>query len=176
MKYPAFLAEVVERGLHDDFARICRERHTTLAAAFASRRTPTAVAARGECWGLMRTLGFSYPEIGTLWGRDHSTVFACVNGPLWSEARAREAQLRGPGAPGILSGPEPSALEARVLALEKDLALVREELSALVRDDGVRYAPAHGQGTEAGVGRGTEAGKHPGPGIANAGEGARVPT
>ncbi len=46
-------------------------------------RGPAAVAGRHECWWHLRSMGWSYPEIGRLWGVHHTTVMEAVKG--WTE-------------------------------------------------------------------------------------------
>jgi chromosomal replication initiation ATPase DnaA len=62
------------RGLLHAVAEIVRARHVTVFEACGRGRTANVVAARHAAWAHLRTLGFSYPEIGRLWGVEHSSV------------------------------------------------------------------------------------------------------
>ena len=62
----------------DKYREICAARHVLLADVVGTKKTASLTAARVECWALVRKAGFSYPEIGALWERDHTTIMAAL--------------------------------------------------------------------------------------------------
>lgn len=63
------------RGLLDLVAEICREHHVPIAEVLSRRRNAPIAAVRKVVWAeLYHDRGLSYPDIGRLFGRDHSTV------------------------------------------------------------------------------------------------------
>jgi chromosomal replication initiation ATPase DnaA len=77
------VAEVNRRN-HNRAAQVtelvCRHLHVLEAELFTADRGPQHVAdARAICWAILRSeLHMSYPEIGNMFNRDHSTVMARV--------------------------------------------------------------------------------------------------
>jgi chromosomal replication initiation ATPase DnaA len=72
-------------GVLETCERICAGYGSTLEVCEASRQK-TKTLARHHCWMVIRhTLDLSLPEIGQLWGRDHTTVLQGI--------RKAEAQL-----------------------------------------------------------------------------------
>lgn len=68
-----------ERDLYDQAAAIAACWHLTLRDMFESRTRP-APFARVAFYRYLRDLGWSYPRIGELVGRDHTTVIAACRG------------------------------------------------------------------------------------------------
>lgn len=75
----ATVAELLDaRGLLDHVKAVVKEHHVLLDEVLGRARTAQVAAARRECWIHMKELGFSYPEIGRIWNRDHSTVMHAI--------------------------------------------------------------------------------------------------
>ena len=54
-------------------------RHAVTPEAIEGRgRTGAVAAARAAVWCWLRARGWSYPEIGAAWGRDHTTIMSAV--------------------------------------------------------------------------------------------------
>lgn len=84
-----------KRGLADELDPICRSYATTLEDVCGPSRTQNVVRARHAIWCHLRHREgsvFSYPELGNLFERDHTTVMAGVRTHL---ARAKEATESG---------------------------------------------------------------------------------
>lgn len=59
----------------EEVARAARDANGyTLAELRGDRRIPSLVAARHEAWLICREMGFSLPEIGAFWHRDHTSI------------------------------------------------------------------------------------------------------
>jgi chromosomal replication initiation ATPase DnaA len=59
--------------------RLCERASVTLADILGRSRVSRIVRVRHRVWAVLRwTLELSYPEIGRIWGVDHSTVMAGV--------------------------------------------------------------------------------------------------
>lgn len=70
----AFLDDLRWRDLLEPFTQIA-ERHGALVSEMFSRcRSKHIVTARVEAWLYLRNHGWSYPSIGRLFDRDHTTV------------------------------------------------------------------------------------------------------
>lgn len=50
----------------------------TMYEACSPKRTKKIVEARHAAWKLLRDKGFSYPEIGSLWGVNHTSVMEAL--------------------------------------------------------------------------------------------------
>ena len=75
----AAVAELLDaRGLLEHVKHVTKEHHVLLDEVLGRERTAQVAAARRECWIHMKELGFSYPEIGRIWNRDHSTVMKAI--------------------------------------------------------------------------------------------------
>ena len=67
--------------------RIAREHVITVAGLLGRSHSATLARARRELWSLVRgSLGYSLPELGRLFDRDHSTILVAI--------RKREGELR----------------------------------------------------------------------------------
>ena len=72
---------LMARGVLADVAQVCTDTGVSLSAILGRGRTKSVAAARHEAMRAMRRRGLSYPEIGWLFGRDHTTVLmACRKG------------------------------------------------------------------------------------------------
>ena len=67
-----------ERGLLEEVAAIVRAHYVTMYEACSPKRTKKIVEARHAAWKLLRDKGFSYPEIGSLWGVNHTSVMEAL--------------------------------------------------------------------------------------------------
>lgn len=70
--------ELRARDLLDVATDIARELHLTVGEMFASSRTEPAPEARGRFYAYLRALGWSYPRIASLLGKDHTTIMTAV--------------------------------------------------------------------------------------------------
>lgn len=67
--------------LREIVLEVVEARGLSLSDICSRRRTSAVVAGRHECWFHIRNeLAWSYPEIGRLWGVDHTTVISGVKG------------------------------------------------------------------------------------------------
>lgn len=66
------------RGLLAPVADVLRSHNVTVFEACGRGRTSKVVKARHAAWSLLRERGFSYPEIGRIWGVDHSSVLTAL--------------------------------------------------------------------------------------------------
>ena len=76
-----------ERGLLDVARDIADAHHVTLDEILGRDRTPHHVRARVVFWAVLRARGLSYPAIGRMVGRDHTSVIATM------KAHARRAVI-----------------------------------------------------------------------------------
>lgn len=67
-----------EIGLLQPLKELCRAHAVLLEAVLSSTRTKRVVEARLACCLYLRTLDMSYPEIGRLLRRDHTSIMALV--------------------------------------------------------------------------------------------------
>lgn len=68
-----------EVGLLEPILAICQKHHVTFENAFGTRHLKSHVAARHEAWHHIRKKSeWSFPEIGDLFGVDHTTVVGAV--------------------------------------------------------------------------------------------------
>lgn len=65
-------------GLWDRVKAICSERGVAPHELSSGGRTKRLHAARREVYKLLRGLEWSYPEIGLLFGKDHTTILAAL--------------------------------------------------------------------------------------------------
>ncbi len=68
------------RGVDELVAQGCLVGGISRAEFYSRSRTAVVCAARAVIWIAMRRRGLSYPEIGWLSGRDHSTVMNALRG------------------------------------------------------------------------------------------------
>lgn len=69
---------LTEIGLLKEVQAIVREHHVTWAQVCSRSRRKRICEARNAAFRFLRGVGFSYPEIGAIFDRDHSTVIAGV--------------------------------------------------------------------------------------------------
>lgn len=81
--YERFRKYCQETGLLEDLERLARSHRVTLKAVYERRHSKSVVRARQAIWLWLHDLGKSHPEIGELFGRDHTTIIYAVR-------RARE--------------------------------------------------------------------------------------
>lgn len=77
----AVVDAIKSRGLFPILEEVCRRRAVTPIEVCGRRRTKNVVKARHEVWWRLRNRygsSFSYPELGLLFDRDHTTVMAGV--------------------------------------------------------------------------------------------------
>lgn len=78
MSIDQIIAELEARGIYASASEFALEHGVTLEAVLGRSRTKAVVAARHALWRHVRALGLSYPEIGELFGVDHTSVYqAC---------------------------------------------------------------------------------------------------
>lgn len=75
-------------NLHDLARTVCRDFAVSVTDVLSTARSVAMVDARREIAWKLRELGFSFPEIGTMLRRDHTTVIALV------KSRARELERK----------------------------------------------------------------------------------
>lgn len=68
------------RGLLPIVERHAAEHHVTVDDIVGERRHLHIARARHAVWRELRALGWSFPEISRLFGRDHSTVMSACRG------------------------------------------------------------------------------------------------
>ncbi len=66
-----------KRGLLALVDEVCARRFVERSAVIGKTRGGSVDAARREVYRRLRELGLSYPEIGALFDRDHTTVMSC---------------------------------------------------------------------------------------------------
>ena len=64
------------RGVLEDVEEVCRAERVPLALVLSPLRYRSIATARHAVMRRLRERGLSYPEIGWLMGRDHTTVLA----------------------------------------------------------------------------------------------------
>lgn len=75
----AVIFELRERGMLDVVREVCAAHHVTIGQVCGRARHASIATARHAVWTLVRRrFGLSYPEIGELFGVDHTTVMAGV--------------------------------------------------------------------------------------------------
>jgi len=98
------------RELLGEAIAIALRHHCTFHDVAGRGRGKLVVRARHAIWAWLRGLGFSYTEVGFLWGVEHSTVMAairaiprgcternpgaCVSVAEWSTGRGHDVCLR----------------------------------------------------------------------------------
>lgn len=71
-------------------AQICERRGVTLDELMGRSRLPHVCLARKEAYVMLREEKLSYPKIGKMFGRDHTTVINGVKGYIGGEHGKRE--------------------------------------------------------------------------------------
>lgn len=128
-KFVGFVKICEERGLIEAFQDACVKRNVRLEDVFGQSRQKAISRARHACWYVMRQRGASYPEIGDLWGRDHTTVLSAVRvHELRGEENAPKEDPREWASP-----PEERKLRRRVVELEERVLKLETRLSTLAK-------------------------------------------
>jgi hypothetical protein len=68
-----------ERGLWKSCEEIVKDNHCTMPEVFAKCGPARVRVARRDIWVFLRARGMSYPEIGDIFNRDHTTVLHTLN-------------------------------------------------------------------------------------------------
>jgi len=132
ISFEAFKQKCEKRGLVGTFTLVCRAHGIRLQDVFGRGRSKSLARARAECWAYTRRLGWSFPEIGNLWMRDHTTIMSATRKLKGSmaeeESKPPETRddfvnaLRGAGVEGLIrERTRIDDLERRVARLEAKL-------------------------------------------------------
>jgi len=73
-----FLSALAQRGLLHDVVEAAQEHHCTVAEIGSKNRMAHVARARHAAMRKCRDKGLSYPAIGELFDRDHSSVMAAL--------------------------------------------------------------------------------------------------
>ena len=76
------VAKLCQLGVLELVVDAAKRHGATLDDVLGRDRRPRLVAARHACWFVLydhATLRFSFPDIGELWGVDHTTVMSAVH-------------------------------------------------------------------------------------------------
>jgi hypothetical protein len=76
--FRVFFERLDALGLRDEFETISRRQCVTLADVYGERQFKSVIVARALCYDHLRRMGKSFPEIGLLFNRDHTTVLVAV--------------------------------------------------------------------------------------------------
>ncbi len=81
-----------DRGLGEMIDEVAAKHHCTVKEILSSMRSTHVASARRDVVCHLRGLGMSYPAIGRLIGRDHTSCLEMVNRRRWAATRhGREA-------------------------------------------------------------------------------------
>ena len=80
---------LVWRGLGDLVRQIAASYHVTAEQIAGRQRTDLVAAARKHLWAELRSRGFSYSELGEMFGRDHTTILQGIRSHRKSRAQTR---------------------------------------------------------------------------------------
>jgi hypothetical protein len=69
-----------DRGLLEQVAKVVRSHYVTMYEACGKTRTKKVAVARHAAWKHLYGLGFSYSEIGQLWGVNNDSVLRALKG------------------------------------------------------------------------------------------------
>lgn len=72
------MERLVKRELFDEVRAIAKGYGVTVEDVTSTRRHRNTAHARHACWAWLRRKGYSLPEIGRLWGVDHTSVMTAV--------------------------------------------------------------------------------------------------
>jgi chromosomal replication initiation ATPase DnaA len=81
-RYPERLSRP-PRGFQEVLQQVARETRVNAADILSRDRDRRVMRARRELYVRLRAEGYSYPAIGKMVGRDHTTVLAVVRGEGW---------------------------------------------------------------------------------------------
>ena len=74
----SILERLTRRGLLGLLDEVCEELHVSRSDVLGPCRMRSITSARHHFWERLRDRGFSYPEIGHLVMRDHTTILAAL--------------------------------------------------------------------------------------------------
>ena len=90
--------DFAERGLLEPLTRVARnlghDMEDTFAVRVAGDEGRTSRLARAAVWQWLRDLGWSYPQIATAWGVDHSQVMQAIGPTRASRLADRRARAK----------------------------------------------------------------------------------
>lgn len=93
---PSPLAALEPSGVADEIRAVVAQHGATVDDVLGPTRLAHVVRARRDAMRLIRDrLAWSYPAIGRLFGRDHTTVMMALASPERREKRAWQAKVRG---------------------------------------------------------------------------------
>jgi chromosomal replication initiation ATPase DnaA len=72
------LGALANMGLLDGLIAIAKENHVLLDHVFSDSRSKNVLRARTACYLHLRDKGLSYPEIGRIMMRDHTTIIHVI--------------------------------------------------------------------------------------------------
>lgn len=72
------IVRLEELGVLRELIEICRRHHVRFDDVLDHTRSKSIVAARHECYIYLRSLKWSYPEIGRAMLRDHTTIISVI--------------------------------------------------------------------------------------------------
>lgn len=75
--HPIYIA-LMKRNLNGLADRIAAEHNVTIDELLSDRRMRHFCAARAELWRTLYDRGWSYPAIGSLFNRDHTSIIAAL--------------------------------------------------------------------------------------------------
>lgn len=73
-----FVAHLRRVRFYETFQTMCGVRGVLLQDVFERGRSANVVKVRHEFWTFLRHMGWSFPKIGDLFDRDHTTVLVAV--------------------------------------------------------------------------------------------------
>ncbi len=79
-------------GVFDKLVELAKEHHVSLDDILSDSRSKSVMQARLACYAYLRGLGMSYPEIGKLMLRDHTTVLYALQSQAKKDKRRRDRQ------------------------------------------------------------------------------------
>jgi len=88
------LSELDVRDLRHEFDGIAKRHGVLLAEVMGHRRVSAVVAARQECFAILRERGWSSTRIGALFDREHTTVLDGVKAHERRLAKTIVAELK----------------------------------------------------------------------------------
>lgn len=94
---------IASRGLTGTVQALAAAHAVTVEEILGATRMARVVRVRHMLMRDLRTRGMSYPEIGWLLGKDHSTVIAACRSPEARAARKLDDKVRAGVGPGVRS-------------------------------------------------------------------------
>jgi chromosomal replication initiation ATPase DnaA len=78
--YAQVIKALRDRGLLPKIQSIASDHYVTMHELCSGSRVGSILKARHAAWKWQRSIGHSYPQIGEMWGYDHTTIMHAVNG------------------------------------------------------------------------------------------------